>query len=125
MAAETLAAIRSVLSAPVAQGETHLIEAFIADEEEGPVTGILIDLPNGGQIWSGECSDQTFNDQPEEVRGELGFNSGTLVLRGLPDKSIQVVCKAADVEAGIEIARALARQAPPNLQIPNPSGSVG
>jgi hypothetical protein len=93
-----------------------LLEAFIVDEEEGPVTGILVELPDGQQIWSGECSDQTFNEQAEEVREGLGFNSGTLVLRGMPDKSIQVLCKAADVEIGIEIVRALGRQTLAALQ---------
>lgn len=82
---------------------------YVADEEGGPISGAVFDLPSGGQIWAGECSNALFAEQPKETQDELERAYGTLVMcsreNGAP---VEVVCRAASVEAGIEIAAALA-----------------
>ena len=83
-------------------------ETSIIDGEDGPEIGILIDLPDGRQIWSGEVSKSLFNEQGEIAMDSLGGNDNGVFVMLSNSVSTEIVCRAASVDHGINIARALA-----------------
>lgn len=82
-------------------------ETFIQDEEGGIAVGILIDMPDGTQIWSGAASNALFEAQDEGVRDELA-PAGQFVVKAPRGGSPTILCQVADTDTGIEIARAVA-----------------
>lgn len=93
------------------------LETFIADEEDGPAAGICIDLSDGSQIWSGECS----NALLEEAAGrdESPDESGQFLMVAIKGRPTRVVAQVATVDDGIALARALANQQPIPLSAAN------
>lgn len=86
-------------------------ETFIVDEEDGPSVGILCELDDGSQVWSGECSNKLFDEQDPDDREALGDATGVMVMVALPGEPTRIVARAADAECGIEIARSIACRA--------------
>jgi|GEM_PF-2476085 len=85
-------------------------ESFIADEEEGPVSGVVIDLPDGSQIWTGDCS----NTLLDSMGGERPDESGQFLTVAIKGKPTRVVASVASTEDGIALARALASALAPS-----------
>lgn len=81
---------------------------FIADEEDGPAVGVVYDLTNGDQVWSGEVSSDVFNRQHKEARHELGGEHGTFLVHAIKGGDIDILARVASAEAGIELAAAVA-----------------
>nr|MCB7500356.1 hypothetical protein [Enterobacter roggenkampii] len=104
----TKAAFRAMLAAaPVREGgavDAAWRQSFIADEEEGPVSGVVIDLPDGSQIWTGDCSNTLLDSMGDERPDESG-QFLTVAIKGRPTR---VVASVANTEDGIALARALA-----------------
>ena len=89
---------------------TTWAEGFIADEEDGPAVGICIDLPNGSQIWTGECSKTLLAEAA--ARGDSPDESGHFLIVATKDQPTRVVAQIATVDDGIRLARAWASQEP-------------
>jgi hypothetical protein len=79
-------------------------EVFIADEEDGPVSGICIDMADGSQVWTGECSNAMLDGMGDERPDE----SGQFVMVAMKGNPTRVVASVSNVDDGIEIARSLA-----------------
>lgn len=108
----TCAAIARSINLKVANGsasergaaEPSWSESFIADEDDGPVSGIVIDLPDGSQIWTGECSSALLDSMGDE-RPDGSCLFLTVAIKGKPTR---VVASIASTQDGIALARALA-----------------
>jgi hypothetical protein len=108
----TCAAIARSINLKVANGsasergavESSWSESFIADEDDGPVSGIVIDLPDGSQIWTGECSSALLDSMGDE-RPDGSCLFLTVAIKGKPTR---VVASIASTQDGIALARALA-----------------
>lgn len=108
----TCAAIARSINLKVANGsasergavEPSCSESFIADEDDGPVSGIVIDLPDGSQIWTGECSSALLDSMGDE-RPDGSCLFLTVAIKGKPTR---VVASIASTQDGIALARALA-----------------
>lgn len=87
-------------------------ETFIADEEDGPVSGICIELPDGSQIWSGECSNALLEEAA--ALDESPDESGQFLMVATKGQATRVVAQVATVDDGIALARALALSATSN-----------
>lgn len=85
-----------------------LTHQFIADEEGGPAVGVVYDLSNGDQVWSGEVSRDLWNRQSAEAHEELVNDYGTYLVHAVKGGDVDVLARVASVEAGIELAAALA-----------------
>lgn len=81
-------------------------ETFIVDEEDGPAVGIVIDLPDGSQIWTSECSAQLLDEAA--ARDESPDESGQFLIVAARGEPTRVVAQVATVEDGIALARAVA-----------------
>lgn len=79
-------------------------EVFIVDEEDGPVSGFCIDMADGSQIWTGECSNALLDGMGDERPDE----SGQFVMVATKGNPTRVVASVSNVDDGIEIARSLA-----------------
>lgn len=82
-------------------------ETYIAEYEEGPTTGLLVDLEDGSQIWSGGVSEDLFAQQDPEVQAQMGTSFGFFVVVASRNDPL-IVCRASTAEDGIDIVRALA-----------------
>lgn len=102
-------------SAPASSGEAVVErvakEISILAEEDGVEVGILIDLPGGAQIWSGDVSRSLFNEQGEIAMDSLGGNDNGVFVMVSNNTSTEIICRAASVDNGIAIARAMASAA--------------
>ncbi len=96
-------------------------ETFIADEEGGPVSGICIDLPDGSQIWSGECSHALLEEAA--ALDESPDESGQFLMMATKGKATRVVAQVATVDDGIALARGLALNATSSAS-PAPSPAI-
>lgn len=81
---------------------------FIADEECGPAVGVVYDLSNGDQVWSGEVSKANWQDQEPEAQIELINRAGIFVVHAVKGGEVEILARVASAEAGIELAAALA-----------------
>lgn len=81
-------------------------ETYIADEEDGPISGVLIDMLDGVQIWTGEAS-KALVDAAIAI-DESPDQSGIYLMTGNPRQGTRIMASLARVEDGTEIARALA-----------------
>lgn len=81
-------------------------ETFIVEEEDGAAVGIVIDLPDGSQIWTGECSTQLLEDA--RAREESPEASGQYLIVAARDEPTRVIAQVATVDDGIALARAIA-----------------
>lgn len=81
-------------------------ETYIADEEDGPISGVLIDMLDGVQIWTGEAS-KALVDAAIAI-DESPDQSGIYLMTGCPQQGTRIMASLARVEDGTEIARALA-----------------
>ncbi len=94
----------------VQDAERKIRETGIAEEEEGDIVGILLDLPDGSQIWTGECSDD-LRQQAKELE-EDPVTSGAFIIhaenkgRGL--EGMTLLASAANTETAMGLARAYA-----------------
>lgn len=81
-------------------------ESFIVNDEDGPVVGILIDLADGSQIWTGEFSELVLQ---ESARNEGSPRASGQYL-GVSAKGgpTRVLAEVASVDVGIALARAMA-----------------
>lgn len=86
-------------------------ETWVLDEPEGSPIGVLLDLPNGAQIWSGEASRALFEEQGDEAMSALGGDDHGIFVMSSARNGTEIVCRAASVEHGIAIAQALAKVA--------------
>lgn len=96
-------------------------ETFIADEEDGPVSGICIDLPDGSQIWSGECSNVLLEEAA--ALDESPDESGQFLMVATKGQATRVIAQVATVDDGIALARALALSATSNAS-PAPAPAI-
>ncbi len=108
--AEALAQVRASIPAPDADAAelSEAKETWIVEDEDGGPVGVLIDLPDGAQIWSGEVSDNLFKEQGDEAMGSLGGNNAGVFVMSSTGHETKIVCRAASIDDGISIARALA-----------------
>lgn len=81
-------------------------EIFIVEEEGGAAVGIVIDLPDGSQIWTGECSTQLLEDA--RAREESPEASGQYLIVAAKGEPTRVIAQVATVDDGIALARAIA-----------------
>lgn len=81
---------------------------FIADEEDGPAVGVVYDLSNGDQVWSGEVSSDLYAKQSAEVQDDLGGDGGLFLVHAIKGGDVNVLARVASSEAGIELAAVLA-----------------
>lgn len=81
---------------------------FIADEEDGPAVGVVYDLSNGDQVWSGEVSRDLWNRQPTEVQEELENDYGTYLVHAIKGGDTDILARVSSAHAGIDLAAALA-----------------
>lgn len=110
-------------AAPAPEGgavEPSWRESFIADEEEGPVSGILIDLSDGSQIWTGDCSSALLNSMGDERPDE----SGQFLTVAIQGKPTRVVASVASTQDGIALARALAARLAAREEAPAEAGAL-
>jgi len=84
-------------------------ETFIVEEEDGAAVGIVIDLPDGSQIWTGECSTQLLEDA--RSREESPEASGQYLILAAKGEPTRVIAQLATVDDGIALARAIAGHA--------------
>lgn len=81
-------------------------ETFIAEEADGPACGILIDLPDGSQIWTGEASDKLL---VEAAADDLSpEDSGHFLVFAAKGREPRVIAQLSGIEDGMTLARALA-----------------
>lgn len=85
-------------------------ETFIVEEEGGAAVGIVIDLPDGSQIWTGECSTQLVEDA--RAREESPEASGQYLVVAAKGEPTRVIAQVATVDDGIALARAIAGHTP-------------
>jgi len=94
----------------VQDAERKIRETGIAEEEEGDVVGVLLDLPDGSQIWTGDCSND-LRLQAMELEADP-VTSGAFIIhaenkgRGL--KGMTLLASAANAETAMGLARAYA-----------------
>lgn len=84
-------------------------ETFILEYEDGPPIGVLIEKPDGGEVWSGSISKSLWSAQSEDERHLLGGDDrGLFVVSAEKGDRGRVICRVASADDGIAIARALA-----------------
>lgn len=81
-----------------------LVRSYIAEDEDGGgCLGVLLDLPNGDQVWSGEIADATFSELSEDERDTFETNTGPFVIHATTDR-VRALCRASDTETAMELA---------------------
>jgi hypothetical protein len=85
----------------------NLVHHYIVDEEDGPAVGVVYDLPDGSQVWSGEISRALFEEQDSDAQDELGNDVGAFVVHSL-NGDTAVLARAINNEAAMTLAHALA-----------------
>lgn len=92
-------------------------ETWIAEEEDGPAVGLLLDGPDGSQIWTGDVAEATFAEIDTDEQEALGESAahGPLVVVARKGEPLRIVARACGLDAANEIARAIAKTIPPSL----------
>jgi hypothetical protein len=83
-------------------------EAWIVEDEDGPATGICIDLAGGGQIWTGMASGNLFAKLDNDQRDLLGEGDEHIIVDARGPGDPKIIARAVGLDEAVEIARALA-----------------
>jgi len=84
------------------------VATYIADEEDGGAVGVVLDLPNGDQVWCGEVSRDLFDEQDADVQEEMVNDYGNFIIHAANGKPTRILARAADRWAAMDIATAYA-----------------
>lgn len=88
------------------QSSSAWSEAFMVDGDDGPVMGIVIDMPDGRQIWTGECSDKLLSESVDA--GESPEGSGIYLSASAKGDGARVIASVGTVNDAEDLARGLA-----------------
>lgn len=80
----------------------------ISDEEDGGAVALLLNLPDGQQVWSGEVSRDLFEEQAAEDREALGDDGGDSFITHAGPNGTRILARAVDRWAAMDLAHAYA-----------------
>lgn len=81
-------------------------EVFLVDDDDGPPIGIQIELPDGGQIWTGEVSDSLLSEAAAVHESPDG--SGIYLAAAAKGDGARVIASVGTVNDAEDLARGLA-----------------
>lgn len=105
-AALTSRPVEAAKTLKASQTSSAWSEAFMVDGDDGPVMGIMIDLPDGSQIWTGEVSDSLLSEAAAASESPEG--SGIFLAASAKGDGARVIASVGTVNDAEDLARGLA-----------------